>query len=311
VTRKKTNVKVGIAGWSYPDWKGVVYPSRQKLSQLKFLSQFFQVIEVNSTFYGIPSIQVVERWCKEVAGQESFTFTVKLLKDFTHTKKGDGLGEEDFCCRATAFKRALQPMVMEKRLGALLIQFPYSFQKSSANLECIKRLAEEFRRYPVVIEVRHRSFANPEFIECLRKLGSGFVNIDQPLVSNSMGPSAHVSSNVAYVRFHGRNLAQWFNVHATRNERYDYSYSSEQLREWATRVERLAQSANVVYAIFNNHFRGQEVANALEFQHLWTQEPVRVPPLLKKTYSRLKTFSMEEQPTSSEDLESLSLFPEN
>jgi uncharacterized protein YecE (DUF72 family) len=136
------------------------------------------------------------------------------------------------------------------------------------------------------------------------------VNLDQPPVSYSLGPTAESTGPVAYVRFHGRNSAAWFDEHATRDERYNYCYSGDELDEWVNRVEQLSNSAQVVYVMFNNHFRGQEVVNALEFLHLWSGKPVPVPAPLKRVYPRLKKIASEFSPGSPDADDTLPLFPE-
>lgn len=310
MTRRKSNVKVGIAGWSYPDWNDTVYPRVPKLNRLHFLAQFFSSIEINSTFYRIPTPKIAENWCATVSDCEGFSFTVKLLRDFTHTEKVATARSTNFSRNAADFKQSLQSLLDQSRLGAILVQFPYSFHFTSENLRYLEQLFSEFEALPLVVEVRHRSFQDREFFDFLKQHGVGFVNIDQPSVSSNIRPTAEATSSIAYVRFHGRNSTAWFDDRATRNERYDYSYSRGELREWLDRIDKLAESALVVYVVFNNHFRGQEVANALEFLHLWTTAPVRIPAPLKKTYPRLERIALDGPPMSSEEGETLSLFPQ-
>jgi uncharacterized protein YecE (DUF72 family) len=310
VVHRKPNVKIGIAGWSYPDWKGIVYPPGGDWSKLRFMAQFFPAIEINSTFYRIPSTRVVEGWCAEVSFVEEFTFSVKLLQDFTHGKNREDVSGLDFARNVTSFKQALQPIQNSGRLGAVLIQFPYSFHLNSKNLDYLRQLFNAFEGAPLVVEVRHRSFLNKEFTDFLRRCQVGFVNLDQPPVSQSIGPTAEITAPVAYVRFHGRNATAWFDENATRDERYDYCYSSAELQEWEDRVEQLSNGALVVYAMFNNHFRGQEVVNALEFLHLWSGRPVPVPAPLKRVYPRLNDIASASQPQASGAGDTLPLFPE-
>jgi uncharacterized protein YecE (DUF72 family) len=311
VTRRKSNVKIGISGWSYPDWRNIVYPRGRGVNQLQFLAQFFPAIEINSTFYRIPSTNVVERWCADVSGTEDFTFTAKLFQDFTHAENKADVSGPEFSRKSRAFLQALQPLEARNRLGAVLIQFPYSFHLNSKNLDYLRHLLAALDGPPRVVEVRHRSFLNKEFFEFLRQCGAGFVNIDQPDVSYSIGPTAEATAPVAYVRFHGRNSAAWFKENTTRDERYDYSYTEDELHEWVHRVETLSNSAHVVYAMFNNHFRGQEVVNALEFLHLWSGNSVPAPDLLTRVYPRLKDIVSESRSSLTNRGTTLPLFPED
>lgn len=274
------------------------------------MAQFFAALEINSTFYRIPSTRVVDKWCAEVRSVQDFTFSVKLFQDFTHGEnRGDntGLG---FTRNVSSFQRALLPIQQSGRLGAVLIQFPYSFHLNSKNLDYLKQLFKALEGSPLVVEVRHRSFLHKEFFDLLRRCEVGFVNLDQPPVSYSLGPTAENTGPVAYVRFHGRNSAAWFDEHSSRDERYNYCYAGDELDEWVNRVEQLSNSARVVYVIFNNHFRGQEVVNALEFLHLWSEKPVPVPAPLKRVYPRLKEIASEFSPRSSDADDTLPLFPE-
>jgi uncharacterized protein YecE (DUF72 family) len=311
VAHRRPNVKIGVAGWSYPDWNGIVYPPGRDLHKLQFLSQFFPALEVNSTFYRIPTAKIVEGWCAQVSDTEDFTFTVKLLQDFTHGEKRPDASGSDFSKNARAFLQALQPIQAHHRLGAVLIQFPYSFHFNSRNLAYLRHLLSALEGPPLVVEVRHRSFLKREFFEFLHERGAGFVNIDQPPVSYSIGPTGERTAPVAYIRFHGRNSVAWFDGNATRDERYDYCYTGKELHEWLGKLETLSEGARVVYAIFNNHFRGQEVVNALEFLHLWSEKPVPVPSPLTRAYPRLKEIMSESRSRQLNPSASLPLFPED
>lgn len=305
MTSRRSNVRVGIAGWSYPDWEGVVYPAQRDFRKLRFLAQFFRSIEINSTFYRIPTSFTTEKWCKEVAAVKDFTFTVKLMRDFTHSQD-----LPDFTSKADVFRQSLTPMVQQFRLGALLIQFPSSFHFCAESLEYLRKLFDVFSGLPLVVEVRHGSFDTPVFFEFLREHSVGFVNIDQPPVSGALSATREVTSSNAYVRFHGRNISAWFDPNATRNERYNYSYSQDQLLDWVRRVEVISESASVVYVIFNNHFRGQEVKDALEFLHLWYEKPVRIPARLMRSFPQLERIATPDSLSEQGEFEDLPLFPQ-
>ena len=308
--KRKNNVKVGIAGWSYPDWEGVVHAADRKLDKLRYLARFFNAIEINTTFYRIPSESTVKRWNESVSMEEDFVFTVKLLRDFTHFSGERPPKGASFAELSSGFQHAMAPLWEGKRLGALLVQFPYSFHYTRENCEYLEELFKSFGEFPLVVEVRHRSFQCNDFNDFLRRHGVGFANIDQPAVSYSVTPAQEVTSAVAYIRFHGRNAAAWFDDSAGRDQRYDYTYSTDELNDWVRRAEVMSNSAQVVYAMFNNHFRGQEVVNALEFQRLWTGSRVNVPTLLKKAYPRLEGIAILNSVDESENATTPSLFPE-
>jgi uncharacterized protein YecE (DUF72 family) len=168
----------------------------------------------------------------------------------------------------------------------VLLQFPWSFRNEDPNREWLRDVANAFRSYPLVVEVRHISWNEPGFYAELAERGMGFVNVDQPLFRNSIKPSARATSAVGYVRVHGRNYRDWFRKTAGRDERYDYLYSAKELEPWAERTRELANEPGVtdVYVVNNNHFRGQAVANAAMLQAQVTGEKAKVPPTVFDKY---------------------------
>jgi uncharacterized protein YecE (DUF72 family) len=265
-------MRIGLAGWSYPDWKGRVYPAKlpRGFDPLQYLSGYFDTIEVNSTFYRIPTVSTTQRWAERVAGHPTFKFTAKLPQVFTHTRQTSAQDE-------AAFNDAMAPLQAADRLGALLLQFPYAFHQTPANQDYLSRLVERLRSYPLVLEVRHRSWDTPSVYEFLRALDVGFCNIDQPQVSYALGLTRQVTSDIGYVRLHGRNATTWFQEDANRDARYDYLYSGPELEEISATLLAIAAQGRDTYLIANNHFRGQAALNALELRHRITRAPVPVP----------------------------------
>jgi uncharacterized protein YecE (DUF72 family) len=276
-------IRVGLAGWSYPDWKGRVYPAKppRGFDPLQYLSGYFDTIEINSTFYRTPSVGTTQRWAERVAGRPSFRFTAKLPQVFTHARQTDAREE-------TSFKEAMVPLQTANLLGALLLQFPYAFHHTPVNRVYLTQLVERFQSYPLVLEVRHRSWDTPSVYEFLRGLGVGFCNIDQPQVSYTLGLTCQVTSPIGYLRLHGRNAATWFQDEANRDARYDYLYSSPELEEISATFLAIAAQARDVYLIANNHFRGQAALNALQLRHRITLAPVSIPAHLLAIYPQLR-----------------------
>ncbi|MDD5556892.1 MAG: DUF72 domain-containing protein [bacterium] len=277
-------VRVGPAGWSYADWEGTVYPREAAgKDRLGYLSRFFDCIEINSSFYRIPAPRVCAGWAERVAGRDRFRFTVKLYRGCTH---GDGAPEE-----ARLFRDAVSPIAEAGRLGAVLMQFPWSFRNGPDNRRRLERLADALEGLPLVIEVRHASWDEPAFHDFLRGRGIGFCNIDQPLFRGSMGPSAVRTSAVGYFRLHGRNRENWFREDAGRDERYDYLYSAEELAAWAARIEAVRTGGLPVYVIFNNHYGGKAACNALQLSSMLLGKAVDVPPSLAVAFPALGRLS--------------------
>jgi uncharacterized protein YecE (DUF72 family) len=271
--------RIGLAGWSYPDWKGRVYPAKppRGFDPLAYLAEYFDTIEINGTFYRIPTVKSTRDWAARVAGHPGFKFTAKLPQVFTHKRQATSEDE-------AALKAALAPLHDAGRLGALLLQFPYAFHHTPENRAYLQHLVECFRDYPLVLEVRHRSWDVPSAYEFLRERGVGFCNIDQPQVSYALGLTQQVTSAIGYLRLHGRNAVAWFQDDANRDARYDYLYTAAELDEITEVLARIAAQARDVYLIANNHFRGQAALNALDVRRRLTRAPVNVPPQLMAAY---------------------------
>jgi uncharacterized protein YecE (DUF72 family) len=276
-------IRVGPAGWSYQDWAGQVYPKPppRGFDPLRYLAQYFDAIEINSTFYRIPDAKMTQRWVERVAAHPDFRFTAKLWQGFTHE---DTASAQD----GAAFRDAMAPLHEAGRLGAVLMQFPYRFHHTAENRAAVQRLADAFRDFPLVLEIRHRSWDRAEVFAWLQDLGIGFCNIDQPQVSYSIGLTQVVTSPVAYLRLHGRNAAMWFAEEANAAARYDYRYPAEERRELVDAAEILSQRARETYLITNNHFRGQAALNALELRSQLRRSPIPVPPPMLTAYPELR-----------------------
>src|SRR5215213_4100876 len=294
----KPIIRIGPAGWSYKDWEGVVYPQKpgKTFDPLAYLARFFDTIEINSSFYRPPSPSTAEAWARRVAEREDFTFTAKLHRLFTH-ERGKATKKDE-----KEFRDGIAPLVKAGRLGALLLQFPWSFKNTDEDRLYLGKLLEQFREYPLVLEVRHTSWNNESVYEWLEERGVGVCNIDQPVFSRSIRPGAVTTSPVGYVRMHGRNYQNWFRDKAPRDERYNYLYSLDQLEPWIVRIKEVAKQTRETYVITNNHFRGQAVVNAVEIKAALEEGPVPAPEPLFKIYPRLSDSATPEVATKSPTL---------
>jgi uncharacterized protein YecE (DUF72 family) len=280
-------IRVGPAGWSYQDWAGQVYPKPQPrgFDPLSYLAQYFDAIEINATFYRIPEAKTTQRWVARVADHPDFRFTAKLWQGFTH--EGTASAQD-----AAAFRQAMAPLQEAGRLGAVLMQFPYRFHRTAENRASVERLANAFRDFPLVLEIRHRSWDRAEVFAWLEPLGIGFCTIDQPQVSYGIGLTRVVTSPVGYLPLHGRHAAMWFAAEASAAARDDYCYPAEELRELAKAAEVISRRARDTYLITNNHVRGQAVLNALELRYHLRRAPIPVPPPLLSAYPELRQIAV-------------------
>jgi uncharacterized protein YecE (DUF72 family) len=276
-------IRVGPAGWDYPDWYGTVYPrpKSKKFDALGFLSQYFKTIEINSTFYRPARAEVAQSWVERVADNDDFRFTAKLWKRFTHERDSAWTGDEVKATRA-----ALEVMHGAGRLGAVLVQFPWSFRWTDENRQWLDDLFGAFAGLPLVLEVRHASWADAEVAPWLAERTVGLVNVDQPLFKGTLRPGAQVTAPVGYVRLHGRNYKEWFRKDAGRDARYDYLYTARELEPWVERLRQLETRAKEVYAVTNNHHLGKAPANAEMIEAMLTGDKVSAPPVLFERYAR-------------------------
>jgi len=271
----------GVAGWSYDDWAGMVYPSPKPkgFDPLAYLAGYLDTIEINSTFYRPPASKAAASWARRVAENPRFSFTAKLWRRFTH-ERAEAWGSAD----VDVVRAGLAPLMEAGRLGCLLIQFPWSFKREPASREWLGDVIAAFREFPLAVEVRHGSWNVPEFYASLAEHGVGAVNIDQPLFRHSIKPDAQVTAGIGYVRLHGRNYENWFREDAETHERYDYLYTKDELAGWLDRIHEVAERARATYVIANNHFRGQAVVNIAMLRRLAGEDTVLVPPDLWSAY---------------------------
>jgi uncharacterized protein YecE (DUF72 family) len=276
-------VRVGTAGWDYPDWRGIVYPARRSKQHddLEALSRFFDTVEVNASFYRPADPKAAAGWVRRVAANPRFRFTAKLWRRFTHERASAWSAADVRAARA-----ALDVLHEAGRLGAVLLQFPWSFKRDDAAVEWLRDLLASFAAFPLVVEVRHASWTEGDLLGELAERGVGIVNIDQPMFRRSIGPAAVATAAVGYVRLHGRNYRDWFRRKATRDQRYDYLYTAEELSPWVDRIRQIAARPQIreVYAVTNNHVLGKAPANGAMIESMLSGRKVRVPPGLYARY---------------------------
>jgi uncharacterized protein YecE (DUF72 family) len=286
-------VRVGPAGWSYPDWAGYVYPSRRPkgFHEATYLAEFFDAIEINTSFYQPLRPEHAEQWIDRVAANPRFVFTAKLWQRFTHdvrsTTSGSAAADE------RAVRAGFDVLRAANKLGAVLLQFPFSFHRTAETVAYVMAVLKRFADYPLVVEVRHGSWDSPETLELLRTSGVSFCNIDQPIIGRSLGPSAQATAAVGYVRLHGRRYDTWFSDDATipAHERYNYLYSGEELAPWVSRVRKVGEQARNTFVITNNHFQGKAVVNALQLISILKGSKVKVPESLRQQYPQLEAIA--------------------
>jgi uncharacterized protein YecE (DUF72 family) len=286
----KANLRVGPAGWSYPDWNGYAYPTKKPKGfyEVTYLAEFFDTIEINTSFYNPVSANHAQGWVERVAANRNFMFTAKMWQRFTHDPSPGG--EDEKLVRA-----GFDVLRQAGKLGAVLLQFPFSFHRTKETLAYLGGVLKRFADYPLVVEVRHATWNVKEAFDLLREHRVGFCNIDQPVIGRSLQPSAEVTAPVGYVRLHGRRYDTWFSDDAAipGYERYNYLYSATELAPWVERTEKVADAARDVYVITNNHYQGKGVVNALQLISMLKETKVKVPEPLREKYPELEKIASE------------------
>jgi len=273
-------VYIGIAGWSYPDWKGVVY-TQPRIDQLEYVSRFVDCVEINSTFYRPPFEKTTKLWMERTSKKADFFFTAKLHRDFTHEGKIDaGMVKQ--------FHQGFQPFLETDKLKHLLVQFRYDFADCSESRRHLAEIARNFSdAFNLAVEVRHKSWQEKDALKFLQELGVSVCNLDYPTTWNSFNMQYCTVGRNGYFRMHGRNVEKWFSQ-AGRDETYNYYYNSDELAQIKKRIDRLAEAFEFLTVIANNHYRGAELANAIELKALFSGERQPVPEGLLRIYPGLE-----------------------
>ena len=265
----QVKVYIGTSGWSYPKgegtWTGYFYPPG-KINELEYYSQFFNTVEINSSFYRPPNPGYVYNWVRRVP--EGFLFTVKLWQKFTHPKMyKEATGEEAVISQRDVdiFKQSIEPLVKYGKLGALLAQFPPSFKNDHYGKQILNAVIRTFGQYRLAVELRHRSWSDDkETATLLKENYASWVQIDEPKFKTSVAEDLPITSDMIYFRFHGRNAEMWWKGNT--ETRYKYLYSQEEVNELADKVKSLTEKAKLAFVLFNIHWQGYAARNAVDMQ---------------------------------------------
>ena len=227
---------IGTSGWHYEDWKGLFYPAELVKSKwLEFYARHFPTVELNNSFYHLPSEKAFVNWRE--ASSEVFIFAVKVSRFITHIKRLKNAEEplHNFLERAD---------LLGDKLGPLLYQLPPNMKRNDDRLESFLSILPG--RYRHVFEFRHESWSDDGVFNILRKYNAGWCVFDMPDFTSPVVATA----DFAYVRFHGSTGLYWSN------------YSDKELSDWAEKIAKLGENLKAVYIYFNNDAGGYAVDNA-------------------------------------------------
>jgi len=254
---------IGTSGFSYQDWIGIFYPENtDKKDMLKLYAQKFKVTEINSTYYRIPHPATFYYLQQKVPAD--FKFVVKANQEMTHNREENPAVFNDF-------KTSIKPLLEAGKFACVLAQFPYSFYNTSPNQDYIFRFKDRMEDMPLVVEFRNSKWINNETFRILKKHNIGFCCVDQPQLKGLLPPLAEATSDLGYIRFHGRNKANWWE-HEKAYQRYDYLYTEEELREWIPKIKNITEKTKDQYIFMNNHYKAKAVKNALMLIKLLREE---------------------------------------
>lgn len=246
-------LRIGTSGYRYEDWVGHFYPENlNPRDWLSYYARHFNTVEVNSTFYSLLPARTLGYMAAKVP--DDFEFVIKAYRAFTHERNADESTLREFY-------DMLRPLLETNKLGCVLLQFPWSFRNEPANRDYLMQVCEALADVSIVVEFRNIGWIKDEVFDFLRDWNIGFCCVDQPRLRGLIPPVAVATSEVSYVRFHGRNKEKWWK-HEQPWERYDYLYSRDELREWLPKIKQLSDNTERCYIFFNNHYQGKAAMNA-------------------------------------------------
>jgi len=249
-----SEIYIGTSGYDYPEWKGEFYP--EKLARTKFLefySEQFNSLELNGTYYRMPTSEQMQNMITRSGGRVKFT--VKAFQDITHA-----IDKSKYQSLISEFKKALEPLMKENLLLCALFQFPESFHYEAQERFYLDYLLKEVTDIPVVVEMRNNKWQNEQVYSALRQRQVGWCITDGPALKNLPVLDYIITSDIAYMRFHGRNAENWYK--GDNATRYDYMYQDFELNSFVEPIKHLAGRAQKLQLFFNNHVSGKAVKNA-------------------------------------------------
>jgi uncharacterized protein YecE (DUF72 family) len=247
-------ILIGTSGYDYLEWRDLFYP-RETARQdfLDFYAGSFPTVELNFSYYRMPEASALGEMVRRSGGR--LDFSIKAHRSMTHEVDPGGWKEA-----VRLYRRALSPLEKAGRLGAVLLQIPQSFHYDPEKRRYLDSLLKELDGLPLVVELRHAAWQNTRVYDALRKRKVGICVTDMPNLKGLPQATEVVTSELGYVRFHGRNAETWWGTDA--GERYNYLYGEDELAAWADRIVCMKDQVRTLRVYFNNHRAGQAVKNA-------------------------------------------------
>ncbi|PIE91465.1 MAG: hypothetical protein CR997_00735 [Acidobacteria bacterium] len=242
---------IGTSGYYYKDWVGSFYPQGTR-EYLAYYQREFHFTELNFSYYRMPQASALEKMAAQTS--ETFQFAIKATRNMTHETSPQTQGE------VQTFVENIQPLVDSGKLAAVLLQFPFSFHYTVASRKHLAKLCQAMRDLPLAVEFRNREWQRQSVYDGLRQLHVCFANVDLPALPGLPTVEKQTTAKLAYIRFHGRNKANWWQ--GDNASRYDYHYNERELGEWVPYIQALRNQSKKVILAFNNHWNAQAIQNA-------------------------------------------------
>ncbi|MBI5087199.1 MAG: DUF72 domain-containing protein, partial [Acidobacteria bacterium] len=240
------------------------------------LSRHVDLAEIDQTFSEPLKPEIARLYVKKVHHNPAFLFTALLGRTFTYDRILDDSA-------ITAWKAGFEPLLRTRRLGAVVMQFPWAFRFTEENRQFLIRLRRAFHEFPLAAEMRHESWLRDEAVTTLVNYHIGFINVDQPEYFRAMPPAALLTSGVALVRLHGRHNPDAFREFDSPADRR-YMYDLDELLEWKPRLERLAGFASRTLVTTTNAVEGRAMVNALQLREICGGVSLEAPTSLLSLY---------------------------
>ena len=253
MTATETEYVLGTSGYSFADWVGPFYPNgTRRQDMFAYYVQHFAAVELNFTYYRMPAAARPAALADK--SPEGFQFWLKANQETTHRQNRGVAGE---------FLENLRPLSEADKLAGVLLQFPQSFHRTVANRKYLSEAISDLTGPPLAVEFRHRSWDAPATLEGLRRRQVTLVVPDVPAIGSLYAVPPTLATSTGYLRLHSRDASKWY---AGAAERYDYSYSDQELRQLAGEWDELQDQMNRLFVFFNNCHHAQAAQNAASFQ---------------------------------------------
>ena len=270
-------IRIGLAGWG--DHPSLYRHDRRARGKLAAYAGWFDIVEVDASFYAIQPERVTARWASETP--DGFGFIVKAYQGMTGHARG-GAPFADTASMFDAFRASIEPMRAAGKLLAVLFQYPPWFDCTRGHVDKLREARARMDGIPCALEFRNRTWfeggMRERTLAFMKREGWIHSVCDEPQAGEGSIPIVEEATDagLTIVRFHGRNAAGWnAGGPGWRDVRYLYRYSEAELEEWARRLGRLAARSETVCVIFNNNSGGDAADNALQLMRMLGQRPPR------------------------------------